>query len=199
MSDSCKRGSQGKVAGFWTTPGSGGHNTLFQILSRLERRGHVCTVWLQDDYGAMNAMWPAVIRRDIRDLFASFEGPVYKGFDDWHGADVVLATGWQTVHPALRLPGCRARAYLVNDHEPEFYGASTERLLAEDSYRHDLYCIAASPWLRDLLIDRYGAAAEAFALGWTTPHTARGLSPGDGTPSSITPARRHRGERSRRA
>jgi O-antigen biosynthesis protein len=110
-------------------------------------------------------MWPAVIRHDIRELFAPFEGPVHKGFDEWHGADVVLATGWQTVHPALRLTGCRARAYLVNDHEPDFYGASTERLLAQDSYRHDLYCIAASPWLRDLLISRYGAAAEAFQLG----------------------------------
>jgi len=145
--------------------GSGGHNTLFQILSRLERRGHVCTVWVQDDYGAMSASWPAVIRHDIRDLFAPFKGPVYKGFDEWHGADVVLATGWQTVHPALRLAGCHARAYLVNDHEPEFYGMSTERLLAQDSCRHDLYCIAASPWLRDLLIDRYGASAEAFQLG----------------------------------
>ena len=28
--------------------GSGGHNTLFQILMRLERRGHVCSVWVQD-------------------------------------------------------------------------------------------------------------------------------------------------------
>jgi glycosyltransferase involved in cell wall biosynthesis len=28
--------------------GSGGHNTLFQIFSRLERRGHSCSVWLAD-------------------------------------------------------------------------------------------------------------------------------------------------------
>ena len=28
--------------------GSGGHNTLFQIFSRLERRGHACSVWLHD-------------------------------------------------------------------------------------------------------------------------------------------------------
>ncbi len=31
--------------------GSGGHNTLFQIFSRLERRGHVCSVWLSDYHG----------------------------------------------------------------------------------------------------------------------------------------------------
>jgi len=131
--------------------GSGGHNTLFQIFSRLERRGHSCSVWLADYHN------------QLRD--APFHGPVYKGFDQWQGADVELATGWQTVHAALRLDQCRARAYVVNDHEPEFFATSTERVLAEDTYRHGLHCIAASPWLRDLLIDRYDASADAFQLG----------------------------------
>ena len=67
--------------------------------------------------------------------------------------------------PTLLLDQCRARAYVVNDHEPEFYATSTERVLAEDTYRHGLHCIAASPWLRDLLIERYGASADAFQLG----------------------------------
>jgi glycosyltransferase involved in cell wall biosynthesis len=145
--------------------GSGGHNTLLQIFSRLERRGHLCSVWLYDFTGQHNAEWPAVIRSDIREFFAPIEGPVYKGFDQWQGADVAIATGWQTVHPTLMLDQCRARAYIVNDHEPEFYAASTEREMAEDTYRHDLHCIAASPWLRDLLIERYGASADAFQLG----------------------------------
>jgi O-antigen biosynthesis protein len=145
--------------------GSGGHNTLLQIFSRLERRGHICSVWLYDFTGQHNAEWPAVIRADIREFFAPIEGPVYKGFADWQGADVAIATGWQTVHPTLMLDQCRARAYIVNDHEPEFYAASTEREMAEDTYRHDLHCIAASPWLRDLLIERYAASADAFQLG----------------------------------
>jgi len=145
--------------------GSGGHNTLLQIFSRLERRGHLCSVWLYDFTGQHNAEWPAVIRADIREFFAPIEGPVYKGFDDWQGADVAIATGWQTVHPTLMLDQCRSRAYIVNDHEPEFYAASTEREMAEDTYRHDLHCIAASPWLRDLLIERYAASADAFQLG----------------------------------
>jgi O-antigen biosynthesis protein len=145
--------------------GSGGHNTLFQIFSRLERRGHSCSVWLADHHNQMRALWPAVLRHDINEFFAPFQGPVYKGFDQWQGADVVMATGWQTVHAALRLDQCRARAYVVNDHEPEFFATSTERVLAEDTYRHGLHCIAASPWLRDLLIDRYGVSADAFQLG----------------------------------
>lgn len=145
--------------------GSGGHNTLFQILTRLERRGHTCSVWLADYHNESRHIWPGVLRHDIRDFFAPLQGPVYKGFDAWQGADVAIATGWQTVHAALGLENCRARAYVVNDHEPEFFAASTERLLAEDTYRHDLHCIAASPWLRDLLIERYGASADAFELG----------------------------------
>jgi glycosyltransferase involved in cell wall biosynthesis len=145
--------------------GSGGHNTLLQIFSRLERRGHACSVWLSDFHGYMRAVWPAVLRSDIREFFAPFEGPVYKDFHSWQGADVVIATGWQTVHESLLLDGCHARAYVVNDHEPEFFATSTERVLAEDTYRHDLHCIAASPWLRDVLVERYGASADAFELG----------------------------------
>jgi len=145
--------------------GSGGHNTLFQLLSRLERRGHVCSVWICDTYGETGNRWPAVLREEINAWFAPFDGPVYKGFGDWHGADVVIATGWQTVHPALLLEDCRARAYVVNDHEPEFFATSTEHHLAEDTYRHDMHCIAASPWLRDLVAQRYGASADDFQLG----------------------------------
>jgi glycosyltransferase involved in cell wall biosynthesis len=145
--------------------GSGGHNTLFQILSRLERRGHTCSVWLEDTHHITREIWPAVLRAEMNEFFAPLEAPFYKGFDSWQGADVAIATGWQTVHAGLTLDNCRARAYIVNDHEPEFYGSSTERVLAEDTYGHDLHCIAASPWLRDLLIDRYGASADAFQLG----------------------------------
>jgi glycosyltransferase involved in cell wall biosynthesis/GT2 family glycosyltransferase len=145
--------------------GSGGHNTLFQLLSRLERRGHVCSVWVHDEVGETGDRWPAVLRQEINDWFAPFDGPVYKGFADWHGADVVAATGWQTVHPALLLDHCRARTYVVNDHEPEFFPTSTERHLAADTYRHGVHCIAASPWLRDLVAERYGASADAFQLG----------------------------------
>lgn len=145
--------------------GSGGHNTLFQLLSRLERRGHVCSVWVSDLYGETDSTWPAVLRNEINEWFAPFDGPVYKGFRDWHGADVAMATGWQTVHPALLLDNCRARAYIVNDHEPEFFATSTEYHLAEDTYRHGMHCIAASPWLRDLVAERYGASADAFQLG----------------------------------
>jgi glycosyltransferase involved in cell wall biosynthesis len=145
--------------------GSGGHNTIFQTCMRLERMGHTVSIWLHDPSGDQKDEWPAVVRKLIVDHFAPVKAPVYSGFDQWFGADVVMATGWQTAWPAMLLPGCRARAYFVNDHEPEFYATSFESHFAAESYRLGMYCIAASPWLRDVMIDRYGAAATDFQLG----------------------------------
>jgi O-antigen biosynthesis protein len=145
--------------------GSGGHTLLLEMLGRLERRGHVCSVWIHDQFGEMRDVWPAVLRRQVQEWFPRFDGPVYYGFADWHGADVAIATGWQTVHPVLLLDQCRARAYVVSDHEPEFYATSAESALAADTYRHGLHCIAGSPWLRDLVVERYGASADALQFG----------------------------------
>jgi glycosyltransferase involved in cell wall biosynthesis len=53
----------------------------------------------------------------------------------------------------------------VNDHEPEFFATSAERLWAEETYRFGLYCISASRWLSEQLADRYGAPGTWFRLG----------------------------------
>jgi len=169
--------------------GSGGHNTLFQIFTRLEQRGHACSVWVADMHGYAREVWPAVLREQIREFFAPFEGPVFKDFGSWQGADVVMTTGWDTVHPALELPGCRARAYIVNDHEPEFFAASTEHVLSADTYSYGMHCIAASPWLRDLLVERYGASAEAFQLG--VDHSVYRPRPVERRPDTVIYYARH--------
>lgn len=145
--------------------GSGGHATIMHLLRGLEARGHTCSVWVEDVDGTHRGEEPAQTERLFRDWFGSLSGDVHATFDAWRGADVVLATGWQTVHRVLRLPGARARGYLVQDHEPEFFGTSAERAWAEETYRLGLPCVAASPWLADELRARYGARATAFDLG----------------------------------
>src|SRR5258708_14699943 len=52
--------------------GSGGHNTLFQIFSRLERRGHACSGWITAYHGYARGVWPAVLRKQGRGWFAPF-------------------------------------------------------------------------------------------------------------------------------
>jgi glycosyltransferase involved in cell wall biosynthesis len=142
--------------------GSGGHKTIADLVRGLEARGHEPSVWVEDEEGRHHG-------EDVDGLWHSFFGrvakPVRLGFDEWSGADVVLATGWQTVHRSLLLAGVAGRAYLVQDHEPEFFGTSAQRVWAEQTYGLGLHPICASPWLAGLLAERYGVEASSFDLG----------------------------------
>jgi glycosyltransferase involved in cell wall biosynthesis len=139
----------------WFAEGSGGHSTIANLVRGLEARGHALSLWIEGDSAA----------GDFEEFFGPIDGEVHDDFGAWDGADVVVATGWQTVHRTLLLPGCGARAYLVQDHEPEFYGTSAERLWAEQTYSLGLHCVCASPWLAGVVRERYGASASHFDLG----------------------------------
>src|SRR2546426_10117354 len=93
-------------------PGSGGHMTLFTIAAELEARGHSCSIWIHDPAAAMDRR-AALAQRQIEQHFAPLRAGVFKGFDDWQGADVALATGWQTAYPLATLPDCKLKAYFV--------------------------------------------------------------------------------------
>jgi glycosyltransferase involved in cell wall biosynthesis len=148
--------------------GSGGHMTIANLVRGLERRGHACSLWI-DDPGRRLAS-SARAEQELREWFGPFEAEVRYGVDDWEGTDVAVATGWQTVARVRTLPDAAARAYLVQDHEPEFFGTSVHRLWATDSYRHDLYPITAGRWLAELMEHDYGLAATSFDLGIDTRH-----------------------------
>jgi glycosyltransferase involved in cell wall biosynthesis len=144
-------------------PGSGGHTTIANLVRALERRGHTCSLWIEDPGrrvkgGAQRGP------RDFREWFGPFKASVTYGLERFAGADVVLATGWQTLARVLTLPAA-GRAYLVQDHEPEFFGTSVQRAYAEESYRQDVYAITAGRWLADTLGERYGVPATSFDLG----------------------------------
>jgi O-antigen biosynthesis protein len=152
----------------WLIPpfrqGSGGHQTLFTIAHELERRGHSCSIWVHDPGNTMRG-GAAGAHRELNEHFTPLKAGVFWGFDDWHGADVAFATGWQTAFPLWTLEDCKLKAYLVQDYEPDFYGASAERLWAEETYRMGYACVAASRWLAVLVSERYGATADTFELG----------------------------------
>jgi glycosyltransferase involved in cell wall biosynthesis len=145
--------------------GSGGHATIVRLARELRGRGHAVSLWLEDCEARHEREPRAVTEQSFEQFFAADGLRLHTDLGAWRGADVVLATGWQTVARTLLLPDAGARAYLVQDHEPNFYGASAEALWAEQTYRQGLYCIAASPWLAELLRTRYGARATHFDLG----------------------------------
>lgn len=149
----------------WWFEGSGGHTTIADLVGRLEAAGHDCSIWLHDPAGHHEGSSDEELGRQVREWFGPVRGPVRRGFDAWDGADVALATGWQTAHQVTLLTGTRARAYLVQDHEPEFSPTSAERQWADDTYRLGMHCITAGRWLRDLMTQNYGATASWFDLG----------------------------------
>lgn len=144
--------------------GSGGHATIVHLVRELRKLGHDASLWLEDFERRHLRDGAAVTAANFASFFSAGEIPFDADFDRWAGADVVVATCWQTVPRALLLSGARARAYLVQDHEPDFHGASAESLFAAETYRGGLHCIAASAWLAELLRARYGASATHFDL-----------------------------------
>jgi len=146
-------------------PGSGGHGTIANLVRGLHARGHRCELFVLDEEGRHAGQSEAQVAADFNAFFGTVDAPVRLGLERWNGADVALATGWQTVPAVLRLGSARSRAYLVQDHEPEFYPTSAERDWAAWTYRQGLHHIAASPWLASVIRSRYGGAASAFDLG----------------------------------
>lgn len=146
---------------FAPSEGSGGHTTMFRMVSALERAGHRCIVYLRDDHGwsidqhrrTIRRGWPQV-RAEIRDLAG--------GIEDAHA---IFATAWQTAYTVLASPAKGARLYFVQDYEPDFYAAGSEALLAEATYRFGFHAITAGSWLAQRLHRDYGMGADHFDFG----------------------------------
>src|SRR3954447_2717863 len=152
----------------WVVPpwriGSGGHTTIFRLIRQLELRGHVCAIHVFDAFG-YNERRASVLRDEIREHFVPVEAEVFVGLEDFDSADVAIATEWTTAFPVRDLPSCREKADLVPDHEPEVFATSAQAVWAEETYRMDYRCIAYTPWMADLLRDRYGVEARWFECG----------------------------------
>lgn len=146
----------------WVTvppsPASGGHTTLFRMITEVERAGHTCVVYLDDRHGwdieqhrrTVRSCWPAVAA-EVRDLA--------QGMGDAHA---VLATSWGTAYPVLASPAKGARCYFVSDFEPSFYAAGSLAMLAEATYRFGFYGVTSGAWLAQLVRREYGMEAEHF-------------------------------------
>lgn len=145
--------------GWLCTPpgrGSGGHTTMFRMVSAFERAGHRCTVLLYDRHGGDPVEQAAVIREcwpwvaaEVRSVDAGFTG-----------IDVGVATAWQTAHVlAARAPALH-HAYFIQDYEPFFYPRGSEYELAADTYRFGFVNIALGDMVRDRLLTEQGVESH---------------------------------------
>ena len=147
------------------TRGSGGHMTIFRMIRYLENFGHRCHVWIERPvfHESGEDAWEDVVK-----YFQCIEARVDfvdNGLFDARG-DAVIATGWTTAFLAHSATGFASKFYFVQDHEVEFYPTGADSLLARQSYGLGLNCICASPWLRQLMSERYRLWARHFHLAY---------------------------------
>jgi glycosyltransferase involved in cell wall biosynthesis len=152
----------------WVVPpwkvGSGGITTIFRLIQQLEQRGHSCAIYVFDPFGWEKR--PAhKLRAEIVERFIPIDAPVFTGLDDFAPCDVCFATQWWTAWAVRDLPGCGEKVYLVQDDEPQFYATGAESIFAEETYRMGYRCIAYTPWMAEILRERYGAESRHFECG----------------------------------
>lgn len=151
------------IAWLCTPPpaGSGGHTTIFRMVTALERAGHRCVVYVHDEHGWSIDQHVRTIRRwwpwmpaEVRSAAA--------GISDAHA---IFATSWETAWTLLTVPAAGVRCYFVQDFEPSFYPAGSEYLLAEATYSFPYEMVTAGPWLAQMLAARFGASTRHFDFG----------------------------------
>jgi glycosyltransferase involved in cell wall biosynthesis len=148
-------------------PGGGGHMTIFRMVNYLERLGHKQTIWI---HGAGPNRTDTNGSDDIQKYFQFFSGDVLlldERFETAEG-DALIATDCWTVWPALNAEKFHRRFYFVQDFEPSFHPMGAQYLAAEQTYRQDLDCICASPWLAKKMKEDYGRWASHFWLAADT-------------------------------
>ncbi len=155
--------------------GSGGHTTIFRIISLLQVLGHKSTIVLIPPTKFQNR--GKALEVVVRHFVTEFTGEFMFWGEELPESDVVIATSWQTAYYVNSLGGSAGRFYFVQDFEPHFFPMGSLYVFAENTYRLGLKCLAASPWLANLLRENYGAQAASFDLAY---------SPGQYFPMNIT-------------
>lgn len=142
--------------------GSGGHQTIFRTIMRLEQMGWESNIVIVGPANHANA---ESARKDICEHFFPLKAAVFMGFEGLPNSEFVIATGWQTAYPVKAIVGDVKKLYFVQDFEPSFYPAGTESMLAENTYRFGFFGITAGEWLARKLKGEYGMQTHAISFG----------------------------------
>jgi O-antigen biosynthesis protein len=181
--------------GWVSTPpglGSGGHTTMFRMVTALEAAGHECTMFLYDRSGRDVREYEAKIRQG----WPAVRARVLDASHGITGVDACVATSWPTAHIlALRGDEPMRRLYFIQDFEPFFYPRGTEYALAEDTYRFGFRSITIGHMLAGLLHERFGFTADVVDFGCDDVYRLGDPGPRDGVVFYTKPMTARRGFR----
>ena len=142
--------------------GSGGHQTIFRTIMRLERMGWESSIVI---VGPAHHASAEAARHDICEHFFPLKAKVFMGVDGLPNCEFAIATGWQTAYPVRAIVGNVKKLYFVQDFEPNFYPVGTESMLAENTYRFGFFGITAGGWLAKKLKEEYGMRTHPIGFG----------------------------------
>ena len=153
----------------WVIPemgkGSGGHTTIFRMMSHLENMGFHSRVYL---YMSPNYRDNASVIRFVREYFPLLDHRVEMFWDvsQMTYAHATIATSWETAYFVRRFKNTSANCYFVQDFEPYFFPNGSYYHLAENTYNFGLYGITAGYWLKEKLEKEYGMWTRGFGFSY---------------------------------
>lgn len=151
----------------WIIPdflaGGGGHMTIFRMVRWLEFFGYKCKIFVKDagsdrsleERERLLLQYYQVCRAEL--VFLT-EATIFSA------SDVLVATSWDTAYVVNAARGPAGKFYFVQDYEPMFYAMGSKAILADNTYKLELACICASPWLESIMSNKYGRWARSFML-----------------------------------
>jgi glycosyltransferase involved in cell wall biosynthesis len=161
----------------------GGVRAILTYADRLARTGHDVEIVVPAG-SALRAWW-----LDARGSRSTFAGDLAARIrwvgrwraDELRAADVLLATAWQSAPLVANADArCGRKFYLVQHYESLYHGSPD---VVDATYRLPLRKIVISSWLRDVMREKFGEAADVLV----TPVDRRLFHPVPGAPHGGTP------------
>lgn len=161
----------------WVIPNfygaSGGHRTIFRMARALEESGYEVRFHI---FGGTHYVGDSEATEAMRTFYFPLRATVRAGVSRMRPAEVCMASSWETAYAVRDFDACRRKIYFVQDFEPSFFPASTEKMLAEDTYRFGFECLCAGRWLAQEM-RAYGNRAESFDLAYDPAIYSAGPQP----------------------
>jgi len=153
----------------WVIPemgkGSGGHTTIFRMMSHLENMGFHSRVYI---YRSPNYKDNESVVEFVRKYSPLLDHRVELFWDVslMTYAHATFATSWETAYYVRRYHNTTAKCYFVQDFEPYFFPTGSYYHLAENTYKFGMYGITAGDWLKDKLEKEYGMWTRSFGFSY---------------------------------
>jgi glycosyltransferase involved in cell wall biosynthesis len=163
-----RRSDHGQLTMNWIIPdigiGSGGHMTILRFVKYFRELGFLCRIYVHErsQHGS-----PENLRAFIEAYYTQIHDiEVYSSIEDVKDCDILIATLWVTAYDIFKRTNTKFKAYFIQDYEPLFYPRGSHGVLAENSYKLNLFGIAASSWLQRIVTSEYGMESCQFNLGY---------------------------------